>query len=286
MGGGSPILPNTQAQATALEAVLNQSTMASDRQFKTYIAMRYWHPFSEAVLEAIQQDGMEEVILLPLYPQFSTTTTESSFEEWHQLAKKKGVTLPTYEIGCYPLAEGFIAAQASLITEAIQQAAQEKPDAPLRVIFSAHGLPKKIITGKGDPYVWQVEQTAAAIVKKLNLPELDWVVSYQSRVGPVEWVQPYTDATIRKAGEEGRAVVLVPLAFVSEHIETLVELDIENRHLAEESGCPAYFRVPTVSTHPAFIAALAALVQGVLQQPIQRICPPEYTACRCFSEAS
>lgn len=240
MGGSSPILPNTQAQADALQKILGDN-------YRIFIAMRYAKPRATEVIKQVREYAPEKVILLPLYPQFSTTTTESSLAEWN----KFGLNIPTETICCYPEQEGFIAAMAEMIAPHL------KPNQ--RILFSAHGLPQKIID-KGDPYVSQVEKTAAAIVKKLGIPDLDWRVSYQSRVGPVEWVKPYTDAEIRQAGAEKKHLLLVPIAFVSEHIETLVELDVENKHLAKISGCLSYARVPTVSVHPKFIAGLKELV--------------------------
>ena len=161
------------------------------------------------------------------------------------------------------------------------------------MLFSAHGLPEKIIKA-GDPYQWQCEQTAAALVSALAIPDLDWVNCYQSRVGPLRWIGPSTEAEIGRAGHDKVPVVVVPIAFVSEHSETLVELDIEYRHLAAEKGVPFYARVPTVSTVPDFIAGLAALVRFVRAQPVEqadglvcpngrRVCPSNFSACpgRC-----
>ncbi len=139
------------------------------------------------------------------------------------------------------------------------------PGVDYRLLLSAHGLPKRIIA-KGDPYQAQVEQTARAIVDGLGIEGLDWVVCYQSRVGPLAWIGPATDAEIRRAGVEGKGVMIAPIAFVSEHSETLVELDIEYAHLAASCGVADYRRVPTVGTHPAFIAGLAQLVQQAMKE--------------------
>src|SRR5262249_21133141 len=146
----------------------------------------------------------------------------------------------------------FVAAAAALIRAGLA-ASEARTGRRPRLLFSAHGLPKKIVR-RGDPYPAQVEQSARAIAATLGLAEADWVVCYQSRVGPLEWIGPYTDEEIRRAGREDVAVVLFPIAFVSEHSETLVELDIDYRHLAERSGVPDYVRIPTVGTTPAFIA--------------------------------
>jgi ferrochelatase len=163
---------------------------------------------------------------------------------------------------------------------------QAKPGLSYRVLFSAHGLPKRVID-KGDPYQWQVERTVEAVVAKLQPQRFESQICYQSRVGPLEWIGPATDAEVRRAGADGKGVIVVPVAFVSEHSETLVELDIEYHKLAEEAGVPDYIRVPTVRTHPAFIGALLSLVITALnaKTPVtcapQRICPHR---CTCGHE--
>lgn len=257
IGGRSPIVPETEAQAAALTSALEGLDL--DVEVRVFIAMRYWHPRAAEAARAVAEFGPERVVLLPLYPQFSTTTTASSFKEWREAAAKAGLSARTETIESYPVEPGFVQAQALLITEALHRAG----DGPLRLLFSAHGLPQKVVDG-GDPYQAQVEETAAAVAAALNRPGLDWRVSYQSRVGPLEWIKPYTEDEIRTAGAEGKALVVVPIAFVSEHSETLVELDIEYRELAHEAGVPAYHRVPAVGTAPAFIAGLARLVASAL----------------------
>ncbi|MBP7670388.1 MAG: ferrochelatase [Ferrovibrio sp.] len=277
LGGRSPILPETEAQARALEAVLGPD-------YRCFIAMRYWKPFAADAAKAAKDWGAERLLLLPLYPQFSTTTSASSLLDWKRAAAAAGLELPTATIGCYPTEAGFIAAQVSLIRDKLAQAGGQ----PYRLLFSAHGLPKKIITA-GDPYQWQVEQTAAAIVAALGIPDLDWQVCYQSRVGPLEWIGPATDAEIERAGRDGKAIVLAPIAFVSEHSETLVELDIEYGELAHEKGVPAYHRVATVGIAPDFIQGLARLARGavydgsVCSQESRRLCPTNFSGCACRS---
>ncbi|HJT12913.1 MAG TPA: ferrochelatase [Dongiaceae bacterium] len=261
IGNRSPILRNTEAQARALEQVLGV-TMRSVGA-KAFIAMRYWHPMTAATVKAVKAYGPDQVILLPLYPQFSTTTTASSYQLWGKEAKRQGLSAPTRLVCCYPTEPGFVAASVELVRQGLQRAAAEAPNAKPLVVLSAHGLPKKIVDD-GDPYVSQVEAGAAAIVAQLGLKPDQWVVSYQSRVGPLEWVKPATDAVILQAARDKRALVVYPIAFVSEHSETLVELDIEYRHLAEQNGAAAYVRVPAVGTHPAFIGGLANLVAGAL----------------------
>ena len=256
IGGGSPIVAETQKQARALEAVLSQG----DVEAKAFIAMRYWHPFSDGAAVAVKAYNPDKIVLLPLYPQFSTTTTGSSLKDWKRAAKKAGLKQPTSTVCCYPDESGFVRAAAQRIRTAMAGA-----DAKInwRLLLSAHGLPKRVIE-KGDPYQKQVEQTAAAIVRELGMPELDPVVCYQSKVGRLEWIGPSTDDEIKRAGTYGKGVIIAPVAFVSEHSETLVELDIEYRHLAEESGVVDYRRAATVGDDPAFIAGLAILVRHAL----------------------
>lgn len=276
LGGGSPLLANTQAQADALQRQLGAGT-------RVFIAMRYWHPLAGETAAAVKAWGADEVVLLPLYPQFSTTTTGSSCRDWARAAQAAGLDVPTKTVCCYPIADGFVAATAALLRPALAQAREAgRP----RILFSAHGLPKKVVKG-GDPYQWQVEQSAVSVVKALGEPDLDWVVCYQSRVGPLEWIGPYTDAEIERAGRDRVPVVLAPIAFVSEHSETLVELDIEYRHRAEQHGVPLYLRVPTVSVAADFIAELAGIVHAAALRPAQscrpdrgeRLCPAAWTRC-------
>lgn len=265
MGGRSPILPNTEAQAKKLVQALSEQPVGNDVEVHAFIAMRYWHPMTEATVAEVKAFNPTQVILLPLYPQFSTTTTGSSYGAWMKAAKAQGLSAPARLVCCWPTEPGFIAAAAAMIDAGLAQARQSAPNAKPLVILSAHGLPKKIVDA-GDPYVTQVEASAAEIVLQLGLGKEDWIISYQSRVGPLEWVGPATDAVIAQTAKDGRAIVVFPIAFVSEHSETLVELDIEYRHLAEHNHAPAYVRVPTVSTHPDFIAGLAELVRDALKR--------------------
>lgn len=249
LGGKSPLVEETAKQAAALEAALGEG-------HKVFVAMRYWHPFAAEALAAARQWGAERVVLLPLYPQFSTTTSRSSLREWRKLAA--GWAVPTDAVCCYPDEPGLVSAITGLVRAGWEQAA--KAGAP-RILFSAHGLPQSVVD-KGDPYPKHVEQTARAVVAALGQADMDWVVCYQSRVGPMKWIGPSTEQELERAGEDGVPVVVVPIAFVSEHSETLVELDIEYRHRAESLGIPAYVRVPAVGHHPDFIQGLARLVRA------------------------
>jgi len=255
LGGKSPLLELTALQADALEAAL------PELDARCFIAMRYWHPFSEQTAREVKAFDPDEVVLLPLYPQHSTTTTGSSFTAWREAAAAVGLVKPVTSICCYHSDPGFIAATAAILRTAYMEARAElDPAIPLRLLFSAHGLPESIVLA-GDPYQHQVERTVAAVVRQMAIPELDQLVCYQSRATPQKWIGPSTEDEIARAGREKVALLVAPIAFVSDHSETLVELDIEYRELAEEDGVPAYFRAPVQNADPAFIQSLADLVR-------------------------
>jgi ferrochelatase len=217
--------------------------------------MRYWHPMTAATVAEVKEWRPDEIVCLPLYPQYSTTTTGSSLMVWRKEAVRQGLTAPIRAVESYPAASGFIAA----VTGAVADILVALGDTQFRLLLSAHGLPLKIVRA-GDPYQQQIEETAAAVIAALARPGLDWRVCYQSRVGPLAWLGPSIDDEIRRAGADKMPVVIAPISFVSEHSETLVELDRDYRRLAESCGVPGYRRVKTVGTDPRFIAALAELV--------------------------
>ena len=260
IGGKSPLLDLTLEQAHALEAVLEGEDGATVRVF---VAMRYWHPLADETAREVAAFEPERIVLLPLYPQFSTTTSGSSLGDWSRAAATADLHAPSVGVCCWFRAPGYVSAQARLIRKALDRAATGPARA--RLLFSAHGLPKKIVE-RGDPYRWQIEQTAAAIVEALAVPKLDWRVCYQSRVGPLEWIGPSTAEEIARAGAEGHSLVIAPVAFVSEHSETLVELDIEYRKRADEAGVPLYVRVPALCADADFIEALADIVRTALER--------------------
>lgn len=254
LGGASPLLRNTRDQAQALEAALGDGS-------RCFVAMRYWHPMSAAAAAAVKAWAPEEIVLLPLYPQFSTTTTASSISAWRDEAAAHGLAIPTRAIGSYPIAAGFVDALAARVAAAVGETSD-----PVRVLFSAHGLPLKIVKA-GDPYPGQVEATAAAVAAAIDRPGVACRVCYQSRVGPLAWLGPSIDDELRRAGEDRIGVVVAPISFVSEHSETLVELDRDYRRLAEKYRVPFYRRTSTVGCDARFIAALADLVRGAAEAP-------------------
>jgi len=246
LGGSSPLLKNTKALAAALE----QRMQGEDRLVKCFVGMRYATPFAKDVFEEIQNFAPDETSLLPLYPQFSTATSASSLDEFLPFAARmKG---KVRQILSYPKVEGFIEALA----DGAQRVKREKKT---RYLFSAHGLPKSIVR-RGDPYPTECRMTAMALADKMGLKPEEWVLCFQSKVGPMEWTKPTLRSEIWRAGEEGRSVVVIPISFVSECSETLYELDIEMRDVAQKAGVPTYARTEVVGLHPAFVESLNSLV--------------------------
>tara|TARA_B100002052_G_scaffold174080_1_gene158400 strand:+ start:90 stop:1124 length:1035 start_codon:yes stop_codon:yes gene_type:complete len=281
LGGSSPILKLTEEQASALESKLNKDDDGS--KYKCFIVMRCWHPRAENVVKEVIDYGPDEIILMPLYPQYSAATSGSSINEWQNICKKNNFEVKTCTLCCYPTDNNFIQAHKDEIIKKIKNLDNFK------LIFSAHGLPEKNIK-KGDPYQWQVEQSVDRIVKSLNIKNLDWILSYQSRVGPLKWIGPSTEDIIVENSKLGKQIVLVPIAFVSEHSETLVELDIEYKELADKNGCKNYIRVPALGKNENYIKAMSNLIinkqdynfNGELFPPkIQ--CPSKFKKCPCLS---
>ena len=280
LGGKSPLLELTQGQAHALAAALPEFDT------RCFVAMRYWHPFSNEAVRDVQAWNPDEVLLMPLYPQYSTTTTGSSLTAWREAAAKAGFAAPTTALCCYHSDPGYLRSAAELVAHAYDQArAKLGPDAKLRVLFSAHGLPETIVK-RGDPYQFQIERTVAGILRVWNRPGVDSAVCYQSRATPQKWLEPSTEQEIDRAAADGAAVLVVPVAFVSEHSETLVELDVEYAELAHAKGVPGYFRAPAANSQAAFIEALADLTRGALGRGPGlcsfvggRTCPARHTDC-------
>ena len=255
IGGGSPLREITEAQADALAAKLKE--MGQDA--KIYIGMRYWHPFTEEAIAQIKNDGIQEVVILPLYPQFSISTSGSSFrileEMWstdQALQAVKYTLIPSWYDN-----PGYLQSMADLIRQELDKFANPEK---VHVFFSAHGVPVSYVEEAGDPYQKEIEECTRLIMQTLGRPNR-YTLAYQSKVGPVEWLQPYTDKALEELGEQGiEDLVVVPISFVSEHIETLQEIDIEYREVAQEAGIKNFHRVPALNVHPGFIDSLAHLV--------------------------
>ncbi len=253
IGGGSPILKLTNDQADALEKMLNENNINA----KVFVSMRYWHPMANEIMDEVIKYTPDEVVLLPLYPQFSTTTTESSFNQWDKLANKKNFNAKTHRIISYQSEKNFIAAHIDLLNQYKDKFSNS------RILFSAHGLPQKIADLEREIYQDHVEETVASIVSHID-DDIDYVLCYQSRVGPLKWIGPSTDDEIKRAAEDKKDVIIVPVAFVSEHSETLVELDIEYREEANKLGIKNYYRVPALGCHTLYIKSLYSLVNNTL----------------------
>lgn len=274
IGGSSPLLRETQKQCDALEQAISKKI--TNITFRCFPAMRYWRPFVKQAAKAAAEWGATDAVLLPLYPQFSSATTASSLAAW-----RRASSLPSSAMCCYPAGRAFAEAHAEAVLAAWRQGGE--PARP-RVLFSAHGLPQRIVD-RGDPYQWQVEQSVAA-VRKLLPATWESRICYQSRVGPLKWLGPSTEDEIRAAGRDGAGVIVSPISFVSEHVETLFELDIEYAHIAREAGAPFYLRAPALGAASRFIDALADLVEMALRPgtDIQsetggRLCPAEFKLC-------
>jgi protoporphyrin/coproporphyrin ferrochelatase len=276
MGGRSPLLPETEAQARALEAELR--AQKPDVETRVFIAMRYWKPFAKDTAAEVAAFAPDEIVLLPLYPQYSTTTTASSLKDWGAVYKGAG---RSRAVCCYPTARGLALAHAQAI-RGTWEAGGRPPN--VRLIFSAHGLPQKVVDA-GDPYRAQIMASAQAVA--LLVREFDdWEVAFQSRVGRLKWLEPSTEEAIREAAKDGKGVLIAPIAFVSEHVETLVELDREYAELARSLGMTTYLRARTPGVTASFIEVLAKAVLEALGREGVRphgpwLCPASHGKCGC-----
>lgn len=280
MGGSSPILSETLEQKKALAEKLG------DKNYSIFISMRYSEPFGLDAARKVMENNPDEVILLPLYPQFSTTTSASSIDDMKKSLSNVGYEGKIKTVGCYPTNENFIKSHVSLIKNTLKNLKSKE----YRILFSAHSLPEKIIND-GDPYQWQIEKSVEKIVESLKIKDLDYKITYQSKVTPVKWLEPNTETEIKNSVAENKALVVVPIAFVSEHSETLVELDIEYKEIADENSVE-YHRVPALTSDKNYIAALADIVKSfskskkslVTSDKFSRICPNNFDKCICRNE--
>jgi ferrochelatase len=249
IGGASPIRLLTDRQAQALESALRPHVEPF-----VAVAMRYWHPFTEEAVQQLASRALDEIVLLPLYPQYSRATTGSSLNEWRR--RYSDARLPVRLVKQFYDHPLYLDAVVDKINLALTHF--DKPD-EAHLVFSAHGVPVSFIEG-GDPYQGQVEATVRLVRERGGWPNAG-TLCYQSKVGPQKWLEPSLDDTIhRLAVEKCRDVLVIPIAFVSEHIETLHEINIETRAEAEQLGIERFEMMPAVNDSPKFIAALADLV--------------------------
>jgi ferrochelatase len=255
IGGGSPIAAITERQRFALEDALR----ATGGRFKVYTAMRYWYPLAKHAALEMNEDGVARVIALPLYPHFCSATTGSSFSDLRRWMKWAGCSCPLTEIRSYPEHPMYVAALAETVADALRGAADRDG---IFLLFSAHGVPQALIDG-GDPYRSETERTVAAVMR--SFPGLPHGISYQSKVGRTAWLSPDTVSEVTRLAREGvKTLVVVPVSFVSEHIETLHELDIRLAAHARQAGIQSFLRAPALNDAPGFIAALRDLVMGAV----------------------
>ncbi len=259
IGGKSPILDLTRRQSDALERRLRESGMDAT----TFIAMRYWHPFTKTVVREIRNGGFTRIILLPLYPQFSRATTLSSMNEWDRECERQGLRIPTQYVCCYPAGEGYVGALVENINALLERFRGVDP-ASIDLLFSAHGVPVSYIA-KGDPYQMQMEYTVRQVMAAGG-----WTsphrLCFQSRVGPMKWLQPSLVETVHQLAATGRKnLAVIPVAFVTDHIETLHEINIDVRREAMALGVERFELMPALNDHPKYVDGLAGLVTDLVR---------------------
>jgi len=252
IGGGSPIAALTEAQRSALEEALQ----GTGGNFKVYVGMRYWHPLAKHAALEMKEDGVTRAVALPLYPQYCSATTGSSLKDLRRWLRWAGCAFPVTDIRSYPDHPRYIAALAESVSSRIAGVDRDG----MFLLFSAHGVPRSLVD-RGDPYQGETERTVAAVMR--SFPGLPHAISYQSRAGRAEWLAPDTVNEVTRLAADGvRTLVVVPVSFVSDHIETLHELDIRLATHAKQSGIRSFLRAPALNDSPAFIDALKELVLG------------------------
>lgn len=261
IGGRSPLVERSEQQARALEAELNRRFDGVAR-FHVRLGMRYWHPFTKVAMKEFERIGIRDVFLLPLYPQYSRTTSGSSFKEWRDL--HRAAFARRFRVKAakdYHLHPRYIAAINERIDATLRERFTPEERKDVHLLFSAHGTPIADVEA-GDPYSYQIRATIEAVMDARGR-DLPYHQSFQSRVGPVRWLQPYTQDKLAELGAAGvRSLLVVPVAFVTDHIETLHELDIELREVAEHAGITHYEVMLALNDGPEFIAALADVIQA------------------------
>lgn len=261
IGGKSPINELTSLQQTALQQVLRERSIDAH----VVVAMRYWHPMTGEAIRELRAHHVEEVILLPLYPQFSRATTFSSMNEWRRQAQQLGFEVPARLICCYPNHPDYIRALVENIRVTLERFGSTDPT-NIDLLFSAHGVPVDFIR-KGDPYQLHVEETVRCVMREGGW-QMPYTICYQSKVGPARWLEPSLTGTIASLASQGRKnLLVVPVAFVTEHIETLHEINIEAREEAMHLGVERFEMMPSLNDHPLYIQCLADLVQSALARP-------------------
>ena len=272
LGGKSPLNDNTQKQVDALEAKLLDAGVHA----KVFMCMRYAPPMTDDVLKAVAEYQPDEIVLLPLYPQFSTTTVKSSLLEWKKACLEKNFHVKTHSFCCFPGENGFIEAYRELLVEHLSHISKE---IPIKILFSAHGIPEDIVK-EGDPYPFHARISMDTVMDHDLLKKYEYDLCYQSKVGPKKWTGPSLTEAMEVARNEKKGVVIVPISFVSDHSETLVELDIQYKEYAKEMNLVRYSRIFTVSDHPIFIEGLCQMVLGRLAgMKCEKVCSSDKKMC-------
>ena len=286
MGGYTPLLKDTQSQRDALKNALRNRNKTSNfmKDIEIFISMRYWHPFSMETIKKIEEYNPDEIIMLPLYPQLSSSTTISSFEDFEKNLSKSNINAAVKKIGCYFDEKNFLMSHIELIRKKIKQFHIENDnDENINILFSAHSIPEKFVK-QGDPYEWQINKTYNALKSDEIISKYNTKLCYQSKVGPVKWLGPSTEEVITDFAKSGKNILIVPIAFVSEHIETLVELDIEYKEIADKYGIKME-RVPALGINKHFINSLASMVEKTISNEKNiccfrsEQCPQGYSNC-------
>jgi protoporphyrin/coproporphyrin ferrochelatase len=271
IGGGSPIRRFTERQALSLETELVRQGLDA----RCFVAMRYWHPFTSEAIAQLRAAQCEEVVLLPLYPQYSSTTTGSGLNEWERLSSgdpARHPALTVHNVGPFYRHPMYLDSVIEKIAEALDRFPRPHE---AEIVFSAHSVPMSVIA-KGDPYQRQIEETVRLLMQRGGWPNRHRLC-YQSKVGASKWLQPSLHRTLRElAGEKVREVCIVPVAFVSDHVETLGEINHEAREEAHRLGFRQFEMTSGLNDSPKFISALAELVWEALGQPV-RSCTPVHT---------
>lgn len=257
IGGGSPLRRITEAQASALSGVLESRGYSA----RVYVGMRCWKPSIDEAVQSILEDRITRLVLLPLFPQFSVTTTGSCLKHFRRLDNQLGLSsgIQTAVVDSWYDEPRYVEAMADMIREGIRRFSPDKKDERVFLLYSAHSLPESYVR-EGDPYLDQTRRSMEMIHAALG-SEYPSALAFQSRVGPVRWLRPSTRDVLMKLAREGRTKVLViPLSFVSDHIETLQEIDIAYKKMALRAGIKEFHRAPSLNTYPKFIQALADCV--------------------------
>ncbi len=263
IGGRSPLLEWTEKQANALQKQLMSEGATGFRFIKTFVGMRYWKPLPAESVAQVKAYNPDLTILVSLFPQYSTTTAETSLKAWYDEANRQGLTSDIRHVCCYPTHPDFIRAHVSTIRSVLDETEWR---APVRLLFSAHSLPERTVIETNDPYPDQVQATVETIMSYLDRDCESHRLCYQSKLGPIKWLEPRLRDELRQAGEDGVSVLIVPIAFVSEHVETLVELDHEHRDNALAHGVVDYQRAPALGVHSDFINCLADVTRQSMEK--------------------